>query len=263
MCRTITILLLISVCSLFTGCATNPVTGKDQLMLMSPDEEIALGKQYAPEVQKQLGGPIDNPQIHAYIASVGQKIARISHNPTLEYNFVVVTDESINAMALPGGYVFITKGMLQKLTTEAQLAAVLSHEIVHITARHSAEAMSKQIGLEILLSALGEDTSQTIITVAQIGTQIIDLKYSRDAEYEADSYGLDYMLTAGYDPYAMYQMMQMLNDQNSQRPIEFFSTHPDPENRMKNIQQKINAMTIPNNLKTAKQDYKKYVLQKH
>ena len=256
MCRTITILMLISAGSFFAGCATNPVTGKDQLMLVSPGEELALGKQYAPEVQKQLGGPIDNPQLQAYVNSVGQKIARISHNPTLEYHFVAVTDESINAMALPGGYVFITKGMLEKLTTEAQLAAVLGHEIVHITARHSADAMSKQIGMSILLSAIGERTSETTSAIAQLGAQIIDLRYSRSAEYEADSYGLDYMLKAGYDPQAMYELMQMLNDQNSQRPIEFFSTHPNPENRMENIQQKINNMSIPANTKTGKTQYK-------
>ena len=260
--RTITILLLISVCSLFAGCASNPVTGKSQLMLVSPNEEIALGQQYAPEIQKQLGGPIDNPRIQSYISGVGQKIARISHNPTLAYHFVAVNDESINAMALPGGYIFITKGMLAKLTTEAQLAAVLSHEIVHVTARHSADAMSKQIGMSILLSALSEKTSETTATIAQLGAQILDLKYSRTAEYEADTFGLDYMVRAGYDPNAMYRMMQMLNAQNNRRPIEFFSTHPNPENRMENIQEKLNTMNIPDNLKTAKEDYKKHVLQK-
>jgi predicted Zn-dependent protease len=245
------------------GCASNPVTGRKQLMLMSSDEELQVGKEYAPEVEKQLGGRLDNPAIQAYVSSVGQKIVKVSHNPELEFHFAAVNDDSLNAMALPGGYVFITKGMLSKLKNEAQLAAVLSHETVHVTARHSANAMSKQIGIEILLSAIsGEKTPAAAVKVAELAGQMLQLRYSRGAEYEADTFGLDYMTAAGYDPQAMYEMMQMLDKESTQRPIEFLSTHPNPGNRMENIQERIRSTAPGSNLRTGEQEYKGNVLSK-
>ena len=260
--RTI-ILALISICSIMAGCATNPVTGDTQLMLISPQQEIEIGRQYSPEVQKQLGGPISNPQIQSYIAGVGAKIARVSHMPDLEFHYTAVNDKSINAMALPGGHIFITRGMLQNIRTEAQLAAILAHETVHVTARHSADAMSKQIGLSILLSAVtSEKTPQTLVTVAELGTQILSLKYSRSAEYEADTFGLDYMASAGYNPIAMVELMEILESQNSVRPIEFFSTHPSPTNRKEKIREHIAAMSPPVGQATGPADYKKNVLEK-
>ncbi len=260
--RTI-LLALISFCSILAGCATNPVTGEKQLMLISPRQELEMGQQYSPEVEKQLGGPINNPQIQSYVAGVGAKIARASHMPDLEFHYTAVNDESINAMALPGGYIFITRGMLQNIRTEAQLAAILAHETVHVTARHSADAMSKQIGLSILLSAItSEKTPQTLVTVAELGTQILALKYSRSAEYEADIFGLDYMAKAGYSPSAMVELMEILESQNSVRPIEFFSTHPSPGNRKEKIQQHIASISPSDELATGQADYKKNVLEK-
>ncbi|RKY04227.1 MAG: hypothetical protein DRP66_12005 [Planctomycetota bacterium] len=260
--RTI-LLLLISICSVLAGCATNPVTGQNQLMLISPQQELELGRQYSPEVQKQLGGPISNPQIQSYVAGVGAKIARAGHMPDLEFHYTAVNDKSINAMALPGGHIFITRGMLQNIRTEAQLAAILAHETVHVTARHSADAMSKQIGMSILLSAVtSKKTSQTLVSVAELGAQILSLKYSRTAEYEADTFGLDYMAKAGYNPSAMVELMEILESQNSARPIEFFSTHPNPASRKEKIRQHIASMTPSDELATGQADYKKNVLEK-
>jgi len=260
--RTI-LLALISICSVLAGCATNPVTGGRQLMLISPEQELEVGQQYSLEVQKQLGGPINNPQIQSYISAVGAKIARVSHMPDLEFHYTAVNDKSINAMALPGGHIFITRGMLQNIRTEAQLAAVLAHETVHVTARHSADAMSKQIGLSILLSAITtEKTPQTLVTVAELGTQILSLKYSRNAEYEADTFGLDYMARAGYNPTAMVELMEILESQNSVRPIEFFSTHPSPTNRKEKIRERIASMNPSDGLAMGQADYKKNVLEK-
>ncbi len=257
------ILLLISICSILAGCATNPVTGDRQLMLISPRQELEIGRQYAPEVQKQLGGPISNPQIQSYIAGIGAKIARVSHMPDLEFHFTAVNDKSVNAMALPGGYIFITRGMLQNIRTEAQLAAILAHETVHVTARHSAEVMSRQIGLKILLSPVADEkTSQTLVTVAELGTQILTLQFSRTAEHEADIFGLDYMAKAGYNPIAMVELMEILESQNSARSIEFFSTHPSPTNRKEKIRQHIASMKPSDELATGQADYKKNVLEK-
>lgn len=254
------ILLIVLSGSFLGGCATNPVTGENQLMLISPAEELQIGKQYAPEVQKQLKGEIDNSAIQGYVSRVGEAIGRVSHDPELEFHFTAVGDESVNAMALPGGYIFITRGMLEKLSSEAELAAVLAHEIVHVTAKHSASAMSNQIGLEMVLSAVtSEKTSETAILAANIGTQLVQLRYSRSAEYEADIYGLEYMVKAGYDPDAMYDMMVMLENLNSQRPIEFFSTHPSPENRKEKIREKIDSMGVSGGLKTGQAEYRSNV----
>ncbi len=257
------LLLLISICSALAGCATNPVTGKDQLMLMSPQQELDVGRQYSPEIQKQLGGPINNPQIQSYIAGIGAKIARVSHMPDLEFHFTAVNDKSVNAMALPGGYIFITRGMLQNIRTEAQLAAILAHETVHVTARHSAEAMSRQIGLKILLSPVAdEETSQTLVTGAELGTQILTLQFSRTHEHEADIFGLDYMAKAGYNPIAMVELMEILESQSSGISIEFLSTHPNPANRKKKIRKYIASMNTSYAQATGQADYKKNVLEK-
>ena len=218
------------------GCAVNPVTGENQLMLLAPSDELRIGQQYAPEVEKQLGGRIDNPKLQNYINGVGQRIAGVSHMPSLRFYYTAVNDESINAMALPGGYVFITTGMLEKLSSESQLAAILAHETVHITARHSAQSMSNQIGMDILLSAItSEKTPQSLTTVSQLGGQLIHLSHSREHELQADSFGLDYLAGAGYNPNAMIETMEILEQQNSVRPFEYFSTHPSPANRKKKL----------------------------
>ena len=246
---------------LFPGCAVNPATGQQQLMLISPSQELQIGKQYAPEVEKQLGGQINNQTLQNYINSVGQTVAMVSHMPGLTFHFIAVNDDSVNAMALPGGYIFITRGMLAQLSTEAQLAAILAHETAHITARHSAQAMSNQIGLDLILSTISnQSSSQSIVAAANIGTQLIGLKYSRSHESQADIIGTDYIVKAGYNPYAMIETMEILQAQSQQRPIEFLSTHPSPANRKTNLQTHIKTAQYPNTGKTAQQNYKQQVL---
>jgi len=244
------------------GCATNPITGKQQFMLISPQQDIEIGRQYAPEVEKQMGGKIPDPALQQYIDTVGRNVARVSHTPDLDYHFVAVNDKSVNAVALPGGYVFITRGMLENLQTEAQLAAILAHETVHIVARHSSEAMSRQIGFEILLSAvMDEQTSQTLQTVAGLSRQLIELGYSRDQEQQADLGGIEYMVRAGYAPYAMVETMQMLQNQHKVRPIVFLSTHPSPENRIAYLEEKIaTAYYGSTALRVAREEYQNNVL---
>ncbi len=247
---------------LCAGCAVNPITGEEQLMLISVHEDIEIGQKYAPEVEKQMGGKIADEGLQNYVDSVGQLIALVSHRMEWEYHFVALKDKSVNALALPGGYVFITRGMLEKLTTEAQLAAILAHETIHIVARHSSANISREIGIEILLSAVTSDeTPQAVLTAAGLTRQILGLRYSRKDEREADVAGLDYMVRAGYDPYGMVETMQMLQDEQRARSIEFFSTHPDPENRIvyltTNIQTKYHNLE---GLKTGREDYRRAVL---
>jgi predicted Zn-dependent protease len=243
------------------GCAINPVTGENQLMLVSEAQELQIGRQYAPEVEKQLGGRIENWQLQNYVNNVGQKISRVSHMPELEFHYVGLNDDSINAMALPGGYVFITRGMLEQLTSEAQLAAVLAHETAHVAARHSAQAMSTQIGIDLLLSVAGRSASQGTMGIARMGSQLIGLKYSREHEIQADTFGLDYMIRAGYTPQGMIETIEMLERQNELRPIEFFSSHPNPANRKANIQEHVSTNIYPPNMKTGHTDYATFVLE--
>lgn len=257
------LILGILFCS-FSGCAVNPITGEKELMLLSEEQDIAIGLQYAPEIEKQMGGRIEDPTLQNYVNAVGQNIARVSHKPHLEYSFVALNDKSVNAFALPGGYVFITKGMLEKLDSEAQLAAILSHEITHIVARDVSNAMSNQIGLQLLLSAVtSEKTPQSVSTIANLTQQIVGLRFSRKDEREADLGGLSYMVKAGYNPYGMVETMQMLQNLNQTRPIEFLSSHPSPENRIEYLTQRIQKKYYNlTGLKIAKDDYHQAVLSR-
>ena len=250
---------------LCVGCAVDPITGEEQFMLISEEQDIEIGKQYAPEVEKQLGGRIKNDAVQNYIDTVGQKIARISHKPYWQHHFIAVNHSMVNALALPGGYVFVTKGMLGKLTTEAQLAALLSHEMVHIVARHSSAAMSQQIGVAILIQGIGAagamPDSEAAYGLANAAMQLIGLKYSREHERQADLAGMDYMVRAGYDPCGAVELIQMLEDMDSYRPVEFLSSHPSPENRITylTVRAKSRYENL-SNLRTGKDDYRMNVL---
>jgi len=255
------LILALSLC-FCAGCAVNPITGQEELMLVSEQQDIEIGRNYAPEVEKQMGGRIANENLQNYINSIGQRIVQVSHRRNFEYHFVALNDKSVNALALPGGYVYITKGMLKKLTTEAQLAAILGHEVTHIVARDVSVAMSRQIGIELLLSAVtSESTPTSVLMTASLTQQIIGLRFSRDDERDADLGGLDYTVRAGYNPYAMVETMQMLQNEQKTRPIEFFSTHPNPQNRIAYLMQKIQT-DYPNlaALKIGKDDYHRNVL---
>lgn len=248
------------------GCAVNPVTGQTQFNLFGPDVkgDVALGRQWSPQVEKEMGGVLEDDTLQNYINNVGQTIARFSHTPDLEWHFKVLNDDSLNAFALPGGYIYITTGMLEKLNTEAQLAGVLAHESAHVTTRHSTVRMSEQIGLDILLSvAIPKDSPRGVVQATSVVRQIVSLKYSRKDEHQADSIGLDYMVKAGYNPYGMVETMKMLEQENTVRPIGFLSSHPSPADRQQYLTNKI--QTTYHNvgaLKTGKEAYQSSVLQR-
>ena len=244
------------------GCAINPISGQEEFMLFPEHQDVEIGQKYAPEVEKQLGGKIDDENLQRYIDRVGQKIARVCHRPDLEYHFTALDHESLNALALPGGYIFITRGMLEKLSTEAQLAGILGHEVTHVVARDSSAVMSREIGINILLAAaVSADAPGGVLSAADVTRQILGLHYSRRDEREADLGGLDYMVQAGYNPQGMIETMQILQDEQKVRPIEFFSTHPDPYNRedylTRRIQSRHSART---GLKIGADDYQRNVL---
>ena len=260
-------LLILAVSFCFcTGCSVNPITGQKRLMLISEQQDFEVGRQYAPEVEKEMGGRIANVSLQNYIDNVGRRIARVSHKPYWDYHFVALNDKSINAFTLPGGYIFITKGMLKKLATEAQLAGILAHEIVHVVARHYAAAASRETsesGIMVLAAALsGAKVPAGAFGAANMVRQIVGLRYSRKDEREADLAGLDYMVVAGYNPYGTIESMQMLERENAVRPVEFFSTHPDPQNRIAYLEAKIQTRYGTfDGLRIGKEDYRRFVLE--
>lgn len=263
MYRNILLSIAVLLSYLSSGCVVNPITGEEQFMLISAQQELAIGKNYAPEIEKEMGGKIDNEQLQKYIDHVGRKIAKISHKPNMEYHFTALNDETTNAFALPGGYVFITRGMLEKLQTEAQLAAILAHETIHIVARHSSAAMSREIGIDLLLSVVTSDkTSQGVKMATGLTRQIIGLRYSREHEKEADLAGLSYLIKAGYNPYGMAETMQILQDEQKSRQVEFLSSHPSPGNRKDYITRRIQRRyTNLTDARIGREDYQKSVLQ--
>ncbi len=256
---TISLILCLS-----AGCAVNPITGEEEFMLMGEQQDIAIGKKYAPELEKQMGGKIDSSSLQNYVNNVGQKVAKVSHRRSWDYHFVALEDDTVNAFALPGGYIFITKGMLKQLTTESQLAGILAHETAHVVARDTAVLMSREIGIGILLSAaVSEDTSRSVRTAADLTHQILSLRFSRKDEKDADLAGLDYMVRAGYAPNGMVETMQILQNQQKTRPIEFFSTHPIPENRMAYLKARIQSRyRRREGLRTGKEDFHAAVLSR-
>jgi predicted Zn-dependent protease len=170
----------------------------------------------------------------------------------------------VNAFALPGGYVYVTAGILRHLKTEAQLAGILAHEVAHVVARDTMAAMSRDIGISVLLGAVqASDAPGGAVRAANLAAQILSLKYSRQDEIDADMAGMDYMVQAGYKPTAIVETMQMLQEQQKVRPIEFLSTHPNPENRIEYLQERIaekySAVAV---LKVGEDEYRSSVLEK-
>lgn len=247
------IIALVGFISYMSQTQINPVTGEKQHVAMSVDQEMALGLQAAPRMAQQMGGdvsPSEDPKA-ALVDEVGRRIVQNSDarkSPYVEnFHFHLLRDpKTVNAFALPGGQVFITEGLMNRLQNEAQLAGVLGHEIGHVIARHSAQQMAKgQLG-QILTVAVGvgadddRGRGRNAQMVAAMVNQMTQLRYSRTDESEADHYGLKYMAEAGYDPRAMLEVMKILKQASGgQSPPEFLATHPLPETRLEQIDEEI------------------------
>lgn len=222
--------------ALMAGCTVNPATGRKELNLVSESQEIALGMQEAQRTAAQIGSYQDSAW-QAYVSNLGKRLAAKSERPQLPWTFTVVDDPQVNAFALPGGFIFITRGILTHMGSEAELAGVLGHEIGHVTARHSATQMSRaqlaQLGLG-LGTVLRPDLAQYAGAVST-GLGLLFLKYSRDDESEADKLGFRYSIRGGYDPHAMLDLFAMLQAVDSssgrERLPAWATTHPFPENR--------------------------------
>ena len=227
---------------LVTGCATNPVTKKSELSWVSEQQEIRLGTQQYLQNQQSAGGKfILDPALTAYVNEVGQKLVRVSDRPTLPFEFVVINDSVPNAWALPGGKLAVNRGLLTELKSEAELAAVLSHEIVHAAARHGASSMERGILLSAgaaVISVLASDRkhSDLVEFAAAGGAALLGLRFSREHELEADHYGIDYMVRAGYDPKAAVELQEtfvrLSGDKSANWLTGMFATHPPSQERV-------------------------------
>ena len=248
------VIALVSVLGYFGMRQLNPITGNTQHIAITREQEIALGLQSAPEMAKQFGGLDPDQSIQADVTAVGQGVVQrsIAGRTQYQFSFQVLRDpQTVNAFALPGGPIFITRGLLDRLENEAQLAGVLGHEAGHVIARHSAEHIAKSQlaqGLVTAVGVAGSDGSGSnhAAQVAAVVAQMVELRYSRGDELQADTLGVRLMSEAGYDPRALLEVMRILSESSGpNRQPEFMNSHPDPGNRQGVIQQAI-ATRFPN-----------------
>jgi predicted Zn-dependent protease len=228
-------------------CSVNPATGKSQLAFMSEEEEIRTGKQADQGIASELGLYPDE-ELQRYIQQVGAGVAARSERPNLPWQFRVVDDPVVNAFALPGGYIYVTRGILAHFGSEAELVGVLGHEIGHVTARHSVEQMSQAqlAGIGLGVAMIASETFRQFGGLAQAGMGLLFLKFGRDDEREADDLGLRYLVRSSYDPSEMPKTFRTLDRVSSAsgagRVPNWLSTHPAPEDRYQRLSQEVAAL---------------------
>ncbi|MEM7530612.1 MAG: M48 family metalloprotease [Chloroflexota bacterium] len=236
------VMVAFALISYFGSRQNNAITGETQYISLTEQQEIALGVQSAPEMIAQHGGLYPDERVQDYVDEVGFKLVNETYlrdtNPRWEYEFHLLRDpDTINAFALPGGQIFITAALYSKFTTEGQLAAVLAHEVGHVVARHGAQRISQQNLTQGLIGAVfAASGDQGTAQMAALAGQLINMKYGRDDEIQSDTLGIGLMIDAGYDPRSMISVMDILAQSAGGAPPEFFSTHPNPDNRIEKIQ---------------------------
>ncbi len=225
---------------LLPTCSRNPVTGKKELSLMSTEKEIKMGQGYDPQVVAQYG-KYENEAMQAFINEKGKEMAAISHRPNLPYEFKILDSPIINAFAVPGGYVYFTRGIMAHFNNEAEFAGVLGHEIGHVTARHSARQYSKQMLAQagFIVGVIASKEFRNYADVAQQGLGLLFLKFSRSNESESDKLGVEYSTKIGYDAKEMANFFNTLKRMrgDAEGPPTMLSTHPDPGDRFTKVGQ--------------------------
>ncbi|MFK7945945.1 MAG: M48 family metalloprotease [Saprospiraceae bacterium] len=222
-------------------CSTNPVTGKKDFVLMTEAQEVQMGKEYDPQIAAMYGVYQDD-KIQKFIEEKGQQMARISHRPNLSYDFKVMDSPVVNAFAVPGGYVYFTRGILAHFNNEAEFAGVLGHEIGHVTARHSVKQMSKSQVLQagLIVGMVVSPEFQQFAGVAQSGLQLLMLKNGRSDESQSDQLGVEYSTRIGYDANYMAGFFKTLGRLQTQAGVsipDFMSSHPNPADRFTKVGQ--------------------------
>ncbi|VXD21892.1 Peptidase family M48 [Planktothrix serta PCC 8927] len=245
---------LVSYC---TNVEKNPITGEMQRVSLSPRQEVVLGLKSRGQLADQYGGLYPDPRLQNYVDEVGLRVVKQSDAAQASYPFdfhLLRDPKTINAFALPGGQVFITQALFNRLNSEAQLAGVLGHEVGHVIARHGSEHLARQQLGSALVNAVGisasdnpQDARQAAI-LAQAANQLVNLRYGREDELESDRLGFQFMTQAGYNPKGLVELMQILASARSGgNPPEFLSTHPNPGNRVERLQAIITE-TYPNGI---------------
>jgi predicted Zn-dependent protease len=247
--RLTAVLVLAAAATGLSGCVKNAATGKNIFSIISPEQELAIGAAAQPQFTEQYGGAVPNADLQAYVREVGLTMAAQTEAeyPSLPWEFTFLNSDVINAFALPGGKVFFTKGLASKLSSEAEMAGVIGHEIGHVTAQHGAQRISSSTAIQgglavgaVFVDMSGNKTVRQVGTAAipalAVGGQVVQLKFGRSEELEADRLGMRYMSRVGYDPAAQGSVMKVLQaagGPNSQP--EFLSTHPYPESRIEQV----------------------------
>lgn len=251
------VIAAISVISYFASSEFNPITGETQQVALSPNEEIAMGLQAAPELAHMHGGLYQDESLQNHLDKVCSRLVNNSEAGQTDWPFechLLADEETINAFALPGGQVFITAALFNKLETEGQLAGIMAHEIGHVVARHAAEQIAEQqlvqgLSGAAVIAAYDPENPNSGLTAAQMSAligKLVTLKYGRDDELQSDRLGVQFMANAGYDPRALLGVMEILAESGGpDGQVEFFSTHPNPENRIERIWEAISAL-FPN-----------------
>ena len=239
---------LTTACLVLQACTTNPTTGRSQFNALSRDEEIKLGADAKPEMLKEYGGEVKSVDLQQYVSRVGRRLADQTEAdyPSLPWEFTLLDSDVINAFALPGGKVFMSRGLAAKLTNEAEMAGVLGHECGHVTARHINDRMADQIGVGVIATVagavIGSTSDNDLVRYGTpvafgVGSQLVLLSFSRNQELEADRLGVRYMVKVGYDPKGQLQVMEVLDrESGGDSASSFFATHPDPKARIAQIQ---------------------------
>ncbi len=240
------IVALVGVVTYFVNTSKNPYTGETQHVgNITPDQEVQLGLNAAPEMIRQMGGEVDERSPDAaFVEATGRRLVTFipSNGEPYKFDFHLLGDsQTVNAFALPGGQVFITRALFSRMTSEAQLAGVLGHEIGHVLARHSSEHMARQqLGQTLVVAAAVGSSDNRGAAIAQVVNNLTQLKYGRDDEREADAMGVDLMTKASLNPQAMVEVMEILaKTAGAGRQPDFLSTHPNPADRAKEIAARI------------------------
>jgi predicted Zn-dependent protease len=272
-----TVLLLIA--ALLTGslaaCTQNPATGERSFTaFMSPEEEVQIGRDEHPKIVAQFGGEYADPRVREYVSRIGKSLAARSELPDLDWHFTVLNSDMVNAFALPGGYIYVTRGLLALASSEAELAGVLGHEIAHVTARHSAQRYSRGAiaqGGTVLATViggvlLGDTGAQLAQTVVGGGAQLALASYSRDQEFQADQLGVRYLARASYDPAAMARFLEKLQAEtvlqaelagrpNAANEFSLMQSHPRTPDRVRDAIAEVGAAARPENPRVLRDEY--------
>ena len=233
------------------ACATNPATGKKEFSLMSEAQEVQLGQEMDPQIKQEMG-VYDDAELQRYVSGVGMRLAKASERPNLPWHFTVLDEPAVNAFALPGGYIYVTRGILAFLNDEEQLAGVLGHEIGHVTARHSAQQYTKatSAGVGLTLLSIFVPEARPLQGLAETAMGVLFLKHGRDDERQADRLGADYTAKTGWDPRGVAGMLRTLarleEASGSRRGVpNFLSTHPAPAERVQDVLAYVQQNPIP------------------